>query len=83
MKIKVFRFRVNNASSNSYPDDLQKEWYQKGIKEIASEEMIEKTVNNFIEDKNVVSITVTSVDAHYHNNARGNTIDLIYTIMYQ
>ena len=83
MKIKVFRFRVNNASSNPCSDDLQKEWYQKGIKEIASEEMIEKTVNDFIEDKNVISITVTSVDAHYHNNARGNTIDLIYTIMYQ
>ena len=83
MKIKVFKFRVNNASSHPCSDDLQKEWYQKGIKEIASEKMIEKTVNDFIEDKNVISITVTSVDAHYHNNARGNTIDLIYTIMYQ
>lgn len=83
MKIKVFRFRVSNWTSSPWSDDKTTDRYKEGQKLLATEDDIERTVNDFICDKKNVSITVTHVDVNYHNNARGNTIDLIYTVMYE
>ena len=79
MKIKLFRFEVSNASSLA----LESDWYKNDKEKIVSEEMIEYIVNDFIYDKNVIDIKVNNVDVNYHNNARGNTIHLLYTIMYE
>ena len=83
MRIKVFRFKVSNWSSSAFEDDKKNLNYKQAQSELVTEEQIEKTINGFIKDKKNVSITVTPVDVHYHNNGRGNDIDLIYTVMYQ
>lgn len=83
MKVKAFSFRLSNPASSAFGDDVQSTWYKKNISLIQTTEDIENTINEFIEDKTVVQMIVTHVDVNYHNNARGNTIDLIYTIMYE
>ena len=48
-------------------------------------ETIDKTINDFIK-KNVKcleDIKITTVDCNYHNNGGYNSIDLIYTIIYE
>jgi hypothetical protein len=83
MKIKVFRFKVSNWTSSCSDEDKKGTRYKDKQAELATEEQIEQTINDFIKDKCDVSITVTPVDVDYHNNGRGNEIDLIYTIMYR
>lgn len=83
LKVKVFRFRVSNAASSPLKDDEYDKWFIQSKKELVSEKSIEQTINKFIEDKDVVDIKINNIDVRYHNNARGNTIDLVYTIMYK
>ena len=83
LKIKIFRFRVSNATSSPFSGDEKSEWFMKAKKEIWSEKKIEKTINDFIADKDIVDIKINNVDVQYHNNGRGNTIDLVYTITYK
>ena len=83
LKVKVFRFRVSNAASGPLKGDEHEEWFIQDKKELVSEKSIEETINKFIEDKDVVDIKINNIDVRYHNNARGNTIDLVYTIMYK
>ena len=83
MKIKVFKFRVSNAASEPFSEDIGKDWYAKRKGELVSETEIASKVNRFIQGKRVINILVNNVDVHYHNNGRGNTVDLVYTIMYE
>lgn len=85
MRVKVFRFRVSNAASSPCGSSDKKElWFRERMSELISPEQIEDTVNSFLDAVNrVVGIEVNTVDVNYHNNARGNTVDLIYTIMYE
>lgn len=82
MKIQLFRFRVSNAASQAFDSDRSEKWFTNRLRELDDEEYIEDTVNDFIKNKKNVQIIVTPVDVHYHNNGRGNTIDLVYTIMF-
>lgn len=82
MYIKVFRFRVSNATSVGFSDDVEKPWYKTQVRELVSVDTITKRINTFIADKKNVQITVTPVDVLYHNNGRSNTIDLVYTVLY-
>ena len=82
MKVQLFRFRVSNAASAAFDSDRSEKWFTAKLRELDDEEYIEDTINDFIKNKKNVQITVTPVDVHYHNNGRGNTIDLIYTIMF-
>ena len=70
-KIKVFRFQVCDFQTKT--EDYEK---------VKTEDTIEKTINEFIKDKSDVEIKVNTVDVKYHNNARCNTIHMIYTIVY-
>ena len=81
-KVKIFRFEVSNASSSPCGDDLKTAYYKELKERIASEEDIENIINDFIQNKHDVDIKVNTVDVHYHNNARGNIVHLIYTISY-
>lgn len=87
MYIKTFRFRVSNWTSVAWDKDEQSPHFAKGQKELVTEEEITKQINKYINtsipDRKVIDIKITPVDVNYHNNARGNTIDLIYTIMYE
>ena len=83
MKVKIFRFRVSNWTSIALERDKTDCQYKEAKKEVMTEEQIETIVNDFIREKNIVSIDVSTVDVEYHNNGRGNTVDLIYTIVYK
>ena len=87
MYIKTFRFTISNAASVAFSEDKEKDWYAKRVAELVTPEKIDKEINKFlnksIPDREVVDVKITSVDVHYHNNGRSNTIDLIYTIMYK
>lgn len=85
MKVKVFRFRVSNVASSPCDDDYRKAWFKERLAELKSEKDIERIINEFLykEAKKVLDIKVNTVDVGYHNNARGNTVDLVYTIPYE
>ena len=83
MKVKVFKFRVSNAASAPFKDDKGKEWYKKCIDALKSPEDIEKELSEFMKGKEIISVLTNTIDVEYHNNGRGNTVDLIYTIMYK
>lgn len=80
--VKIFKFEVSNASSSPLSDDERKDWFKKAQKKLVTAEYIEETINSFIKDKSVQDIKVNNVDEKYHNNGRGNTVFLVYTIIY-
>jgi hypothetical protein len=82
-KVKVFRFRVSNWTTLSFDEDKKKLAHTEAQKELVSEDQIVEIINNFIADKQVKDIIITTIDVHYHNNGRSNTIDLMYTILYR
>ena len=82
-KVKIMRFCVCNCTTVCNAGDENTTWFKNKQDEVSSVTEIEKIVNEFIRDKNVIDIKVNTVDVHYHNNARSNTIDLIYTIVYK
>lgn len=81
-KVKLFRFEVSNWSSRPIGKDSVTISYKQSQAELVSEEDIELIINEFIFDKNVLSIDVNTIDVSKHNNGRGNTVHLIYTILY-
>lgn len=84
-KIKVFEFEVSNAAASPCSGDYKENWFNKEIDKLSSPYEIEHTINDFLETNNytLVDLKVNNVDVHYHNNARGNTINLVYTIIYK
>ena len=82
MKVKVFKFEVSNACRCEYEGDSRERWFQISKNQLITPEKIERTINDFCCGKNIVNISINNVDVKYHNNARGNTIELWYTIMY-
>ena len=82
MKVKVFRFRVSNGAFLAFDEDKDKDWYKKELEELDSIEWAEKVINEFCEEHNVVNIITNVIEVSKHNNSRGNTVDLIYTVMY-
>ena len=83
LKVKVLRFTVSNSASVHFPEDERQSWFKEEKARLCSEADVERKINNFIKNKNVVDIKVNNVDVRYHNNARGNAIDLIYTVLYK
>lgn len=81
-KVKIFRFEVSNAASRSCDNDKNQSWYRNKLEKLDNEEYIEEYINDFIKGVNVISININTIDVGYHNNGRGNTIHLIYTIVY-
>ncbi len=82
-KVKIMRFCVCNCTTVCCKGDENTSWYKENVNEVSSVTEIEKIVNDFIKDKSVIDIKVNTIDVLYHNNARSNTVDLIYTIMYK
>lgn len=83
MKVKVLKFQVSNASSQLLKGDEKERWAQNAKDMLDTPSKIENTINDFCCDKNIIDIKVNTVDVNYHNNARGNTIELWYTILYE
>lgn len=83
MKIKTFKFEVSNWSSSCNDTDKNGASYAEYQKRIATPEQIDKTINEFCKGKTIKNINVNNIDINYHNNARGNTIEMMYTIIYE
>ena len=83
MKIAVFKFEVSNSARCPLKGDETYSWYVASRNRLVDTDTVERKINRFCEDKDVVDIKVNTVDAQYHNNARGNTIELWYTVMYK
>lgn len=81
-KVKVFKFEVSNWAAGPLVKDVGEKSYRAAYDRIDSPLVIENTINSFLEDKFLLSITVNKVETHYHNNGRGNLIHLFYTILY-
>jgi hypothetical protein len=82
-KVKIFRFRINSISSVIFEGDEKELWYNNGLIELESIEKVEETINVFLTHKELVSMNVSTIDVRTHRNGRGNTVDLIYTIVYK
>ncbi len=99
MKIKTFEFLVSdtnctqkqNASRNT---DLEKLLNQGGVyddeysmsrtfKESATPTEIDKTINTFIKDKNIINITPITYTINQHNNGGFDRVIIRYTIIYE
>lgn len=83
MKIKILKFEVSNAASSPFDEDKNKPWFSNCIKRLKTPSEIQTEINKFCADKEVVDIKTNTVDVHYHNNGRGNTIELWVTITYK
>jgi hypothetical protein len=83
MKIKVFKFQVSNAAYGQSGSCESYRWYQNLKDKTVSTEYVERIINEFCSDKEVVDIKINNVDTNYHNNGYSNTIELWYTIMYK
>lgn len=81
-KVKIFKFRVSNASSSVSEEDVNSAWYKKTKSLLQTEEEIESTINDFIKDKTLIDIKINTIEVNWHNNGRGNTVDLVYTIIF-
>ena len=82
-KIKVMKFLVSNPASRPLGDDVKEDWYKYKLSQLHTEEYIEHKLNDFFKKYPSASIvSVNKVDVNYHNNGRGNTIELWYTIQY-
>lgn len=84
-QVKIFDFIVSNAAASPCEGDRDTYWYNKKKLELKSSKQIENTINEFLIDNNytLVDLKVNNVDVMYHNNARGNTIKLVYTLIYE
>ena len=82
IKVKVFSFVVSNWTSHGFEKDCFNENYKDYKQAIYTAEQIEKVINDFAKTAHIISINVSTIDEHYHNNGRGNTIVLFYTVLY-
>lgn len=83
LQVKLFRFLVNNWTSNAHSNYAGTPQYKKDINKVYSTDRMEEIINSFCKNHDVISIAVNKIECKYHNNSCGNTIDLIYTIAYK
>ena len=83
--IKTFEFEVSNATRHYLDGDVNTAWFQADASKLVDTEDIDHYINTWIEENHPVieDIKIVPVDIYYHNNCRGNTIHLFYTIMYR
>lgn len=81
-KVKIFNFEVSNCAYGAGEDDSKERWYRINTPKLVSYDEVERTINDFLKDKNYIDMKVTTVDADYHNNSLANKIILVYTIIY-
>lgn len=78
--VKVLKFLVSNWASGALSTDEPKK-VSCALQGLSSPEDIEEAVNKACYGLQVKSMTVTPVETAKHNNARGNTVELWYTIV--
>lgn len=91
VRIKTFEFRVSFMGGTEQTHILRPEDYASYHKcvergdggKLFSEAEIDKTINDFMENREVIDIKINSETVHRHNNAGCDSIVRIYTILYK
>ncbi len=83
VNVKVFKFEVSNQTSSPIDGDERSAGFREAACRISSQEHIDNALNAFLRDVKLISMHTNTIDVKYHNNARGNTIWLVYTIVYE
>jgi len=83
--IKTFEFEVSNAARYYLNGDTSTAWFKTDLSRLTNTEGIDEIINTWIEENHPVieDIKIVPVDVNFHNNGRGNTIHLFYTIIYR
>ena len=83
MKLKVFRFRINNRTCSEIEDDKKMAWYRKESAELVSMENIEMIISNFLATHQIYDVQCIPVICRKNEDSyRDDDIDLIYNITY-
>jgi len=79
MKIKIFTF---DLTSGEVPEDdsRHREYGGKSTPDIKA---MEKELNAFIKDKEIIDIKQSPYTYFHHNNAGLDRLKIIYTVMYK
>ena len=83
MKVKSFRFRVSNWTLNPSPKDKEDSHFVVAADEVKCCEEIDYVLNRFMQSVKVIDVKVSTIDVNYHNNGRGNKVDMMYTVLYE
>ena len=83
MKLRVFRFRINNRTCSEIEDDKKMAWYRKESAELVSMENIEMIISNFLATHQIYDVQCIPVICRKNEDSyRDDDIDLIYNITY-
>lgn len=84
-KIATFKFEVSNAASLPTSSDIGTNWYCSARKKLSTPQKIDDRINEFMSNLGceIIDIRINTVEVNYHNNGRGNTVELWYTIIYE
>ena len=86
LKTKTFQFLVSNHAGNPHMSESPEFTASMNAKyPIVSETEIDTEVNKWISKNkaDVVSISVNPYTIHRHNNARNDSVVLVYTLLYK
>lgn len=75
MKVKVFKYLASRLGA--YTDFGEK------VGECINEDSIEKEINTFCQDKEVIDIKTNTFTTKIHNNAGFNEAYIVYTVLYK
>lgn len=78
-KVKIFSFRAVDCSYNANVPHRESSFSEIQMNRAAAENVI----NDFIKDKQVISITPSISTVRHHNNGGYDTENIIYTIVYE
>ena len=88
LRTKTFQFLVSNPAGNSHMTNPSTPGFTEDMNEkypLKSEADIDAEVNRWIYENKaeVVSISVNNYTIHRHNNARHDSVVLVYTLLYK
>ena len=58
-------------------------WKEHGGGDCLDQELVETEINEFIEDKTIIDIKVTTYTYDRHNNGGADGVMMVYTILYK
>lgn len=84
MKIKTFTFKISgpHGTADFGGAGCWSEKYDRKENGLTTSKEIDKTINKFVSDVDVVSISVDHQTTKHHNNGGCDDVQAIYTIIY-
>ena len=75
MKVKVFKYLISRLGVYK--------GYGEKVGECINEDSIEKEINEFCVDKEIIDIKTNTFTTKNHNNGGHNEVYIVYTVMYK